>query len=363
VFLVLGRIDEGNRSLPGFLLQQLDGLLLVLQFLPVALLELMPTRWVVAVPFPQLWAWGYVFQPQINGGALLGQAARPQPFHQDPKAIIFRGFFVSSLEFNHWRIPFVGSQGSGNSSERCLASFIIDTVRDPRSSFCGRVAAIPAISNLSAIILCGGKTSVGLYTEIIFPVLCDFGLNRPCLAEHRRKLLTHACGKVLEIGFGTGLNLECYPAHIRKIAAVDPNKGMYRRAQKRIERSGIEVDKCLLEGDRLPFEDRSFDCAISTFTLCSIRNVALALEEIFRVLTGGGRFLFLEHGLSPDPLVQKWQHRLNGLQKFLAGGCHLDRDIRVLVSALPFASAEIDEYYMEETPRTHGYMYQGIATK
>jgi ubiquinone/menaquinone biosynthesis C-methylase UbiE len=204
---------------------------------------------------------------------------------------------------------------------------------------------------------------VGLYCRIVFPLLCDWGLNRPFVAEHRRSLLTHANGTVLEIGFGTGLNLECYPPHIRKISAIDPNKGMYRRAQKRIERSAIEVNQCLLKGDRLPFDDQSFDCVVSTFTLCSIGNITLALEEIFRVLTIGGRFLFLEHGLSPDPGVQKWQHRLNGLQKLLAGGCHLDRDIQALVTALPFASTQIEEYYMEKAPKTHGYMFQGSATK
>ena len=123
------------------------------------------------------------------------------------------------------------------------------------------------------------------------------------------------------------------------------------------------MDRRLLGGERLPFEDGSFDCVVSTFTLCSIEDVGQALGEIHRVLKPDGRFLILKHGLSPEPKVQKWQHRLNWLQMRLAGGCHLDRDMRALVSAQPFTSVQMDEFYMEKTPKTHGYMYRGIGTK
>jgi ubiquinone/menaquinone biosynthesis C-methylase UbiE len=204
---------------------------------------------------------------------------------------------------------------------------------------------------------------MGFYSQVIVPVLCDLGLDRPFVARHRRELLAHAGGNVLEIGFGTGLNLPCYPPHVRKVTAVDPNVGMYRRAHRRIQGAGIEVDRRVLGGQRLPFEDGSFDCVVSTFTLCSIEDVAGALREAYRVLKVGGKFLFLEHGISPEPKVQKWQRRLNWLQMRLAGGCRLDRDVRALVSAQPFASVQMDEFYIEEIPRTHGYMYRGVATK
>jgi ubiquinone/menaquinone biosynthesis C-methylase UbiE len=204
---------------------------------------------------------------------------------------------------------------------------------------------------------------VGFYAQVIVPLLCDFGLDRPFVARYRRELLAHASGTILEIGFGTGLNLPCYPPHVRKVTTVDPNVGMYRRARRRIKQAGIEVDRRVLGGERLPFEDATFDCAVSTFTLCSIGEVTQAMREVYRVLKAGGLFLFLEHGLSPELNVQKWQHRLNWLQVRLAGGCHLDRDMRALVTAQPFASVQIDEFYIEQTPKTHGYMYRGIATK
>jgi ubiquinone/menaquinone biosynthesis C-methylase UbiE len=204
---------------------------------------------------------------------------------------------------------------------------------------------------------------MGFYSQVIFPRLCDVGLDRPLVAKYRRELLTHAHGNILELGFGTGLNLPYYAAHVRKVTTVDPNIGMHRRARKRIKRAGIEVDHRVLRGERLPFEDGAFDCVVSTFTLCSIEDVAQALREVYRVLGAGGKSLFLEHGLSPHANVQKWQRRLNWLQMRLADGCHLDRDIRAIVTAQPFASVKIDEFYMEETPKTHGYMYRGTAVK
>ena len=204
---------------------------------------------------------------------------------------------------------------------------------------------------------------MGFYAQVILPLLCDLGLDRPAVARLRRELLAQAGGAVLEIGFGTGLNLPCYPRQVGKVTAVDPSAGMYRRARRRIRQARIEVDRRVLGGERLPFDDATFDCVVSTFTLCSIEEVAQALREVYRVLKSGGTFLFLEHGLSPEPGVQKWQRRLNGLQVRLANGCHLDRDMKALVAAHPFASVEVEEFYLERTPKTHGYLYRGVATK
>ena len=204
---------------------------------------------------------------------------------------------------------------------------------------------------------------MGFYSQVIVPLLCDFGLDRPSVAKYRRELLTHASGNILEIGFGTGLNLPHYPKQVQKITTVDPNVGMYRRAQRRIKKAGIEVDQRVLSSERLPFEERTFDCVVSTFTLCSIEDVRQAVAEVYRVLKPGGTFLFLEHGLSPEPGVRKWQCRLNWLEMRLADGCRLDRNIKELIAAQPFSSVEGEEFYLEKTPKTHGYLYRGVAHK
>ena len=104
-------------------------------------------------------------------------------------------------------------------------------------------------------------------------------------------------------------------------------------------------------GERLPFADAAFDCVVSTFTLCSVDDVPRALAEAYRVLRPGGRLLFLEHGLSPEPGVRQWQHRLNALQRLLGGGCRLDRDFRALVAGSPFGPADVREFDLEKTPR------------
>jgi ubiquinone/menaquinone biosynthesis C-methylase UbiE len=205
--------------------------------------------------------------------------------------------------------------------------------------------------------------AVGFYSQVIVPLLCDFGLDRPSVAKYRRELLTHANGNILEIGFGTGLNLPHYPRQVHKITTVDPNVGMYRRAQRRIKQAGIEVDQQVLSSELLPYADNHFDCIVSTFTLCSIPKVNQALAEVYRVLKPGGKFLFFEHGLSPEPNVRKWQRRLNWLQMRLGDGCHLDRNMKELVAAQPFSSVEVREFYLEKTPKTHGYIYRGAAMK
>ena len=204
---------------------------------------------------------------------------------------------------------------------------------------------------------------MGLYSRLIFPWLCDMTLGQPFIGKHRQELLSAVGGDVLEIGFGTGLNLPHYPKHIRKITAIDPNPGMHRRAERRIAASQIAVDKRIIGGEQLPFGDAGFDSVVSTFTLCSVANEHRAMSEVYRVLRPGGRFLFLEHGLSPDADVQNWQRRLNWLQRSVGGNCHLDRPIRAIIVEQPYEKVEAEEFYLEQTPRTHGYVYQGVATK
>jgi ubiquinone/menaquinone biosynthesis C-methylase UbiE len=187
-------------------------------------------------------------------------------------------------------------------------------------------------------------------------------MSAPALAQCRQKLLADVRGDVLEIGFGTGLNLPYYPPHIHHLTAVDINPGMPALAQKRLRTSPITVDYRILNGEVLPMRDHTFDSVVSTWTLCSIANVTQALQEIRRVLKPEGRFLFIEHGLSDAPRVQRWQHRLNPLQKLLADGCHLDRNMRALIEAQQFHFLALRQFYLDNTPKTHGYTYQGLAT-
>jgi ubiquinone/menaquinone biosynthesis C-methylase UbiE len=202
---------------------------------------------------------------------------------------------------------------------------------------------------------------MNLYRRIIFPQLLDLALSGERIERYRRQLLAHVQGAVLEIGFGTGLNLPCYPEHIRKITGVDPNPGMGSLARRRIASSPIAVDWQVADAQELPFPSQSFDSVVSTWTLCSIPNVAKALREIRRVLRAGGKLFFLEHGLSEDPQVQRWQNRLNPLQKVIADGCNLNRDMARLIREAGFRFEQLERFYMADQPKFIGYTYQGIA--
>ncbi|MEP0871537.1 class I SAM-dependent methyltransferase [Trichocoleus desertorum AS-A10] len=201
------------------------------------------------------------------------------------------------------------------------------------------------------------------YSQVIFPRLLDWGMSHPALAQYRQELLAEVEGEVLEIGFGTGLNLQYYPCQIQKITTVDVNPGVSALAQKRIQATAIAVDHCLLNGENLPMADNTFDSVVSTWTLCSIAKVDQALQEIHRVLKPSGKFFFVEHGLSEDPQVQVWQNRLTPLQKVIGDGCHLNRQIQQLVEANHFEILKLDKFYVTTLPKIGGYMYKGVAIK
>ena len=204
---------------------------------------------------------------------------------------------------------------------------------------------------------------MGFYSKHIFPRFYDYLMDKPFWAKYRQAQLASVEGEILEIGVGTGLNLPHYPPHVRKITTADPNPGMNKWLQRRISETEIEVDKQMISSEALPFDEGAFDCVVSTITLCSIPNVKQAMSELFRVLKPEGRILFLEHGISPDSRVAQRQRRLNWLQRMFADGCTLTLDVPKLIATQPFSSVEIDNFCMEETPKTHGYMYRGVATK
>jgi ubiquinone/menaquinone biosynthesis C-methylase UbiE len=179
----------------------------------------------------------------------------------------------------------------------------------------------------------------------------------------RKRTLARASGRILEIGFGTGRNLPHYPPGVSRIEAIDPDTDLDRFSAPRIAASSIAVDFHHLNAEHLPFSGASFDTVVCTLTLCSIPDVVHALGEVQRVLKPGGRFLFLEHGLSPDAGVARWQHRLNPLQQRIGGGCHLTRDTVALVGQSGLQLQDAEHYYLRHVPRVAGYMTEGSALK
>ena len=203
---------------------------------------------------------------------------------------------------------------------------------------------------------------MGFYSQKIFPYLLDWSLSDSTFNQYRQEVLAEVEGEVLEIGFGTGLNLSFYPDEIYKLITVDNNPGVHKLAQKRIEKSTITVDHRILSGENLPMLDNTFDSVVSTWTLCSIEKVEQAVKEIHRVLKKDGKFFFIEHGLSNEPSVQTWQNRLTPIQKIIADGCHLNRNICSLVEQ-QFHQVDLEEFYVEKTPKFIGYMYKGVGIK
>ncbi|MEL6458235.1 MAG: class I SAM-dependent methyltransferase [Cyanobacteria bacterium J06621_15] len=203
---------------------------------------------------------------------------------------------------------------------------------------------------------------MGFYSQKIFPYLLDWSLSDSTFNQYRQEVLAEVEGEVLEIGFGTGLNLSFYPDEIHKIITVDNNPGVHKLAQKRINKSSITVDHRILSGENLPMADNTFDSVVSTWTLCSIEKVEQAVKEIHRVLKPDGKFYFIEHGLSNEPSIQAWQNRLNPIQNVIADGCNINRNIRSIVKQ-QFHQVDVEEFYADKTPKLMGYMYKGVAVK
>ena len=152
-----------------------------------------------------------------------------------------------------------------------------------------------------------------------------------------------------------------YPAGVTRIAAVEPADLAWKLADERLKASAVPVQRSGLDGQSLPFDDNSFDAALSTWTMCTIPDVAAALAELRRVLKPGGTLHFVEHGLAPDEPVQRWQHRLEPMQKRVFGGCHLTRPTVDLLKGAGFTISELDVYYEKGSPKTLGANSRGVA--
>ncbi len=204
---------------------------------------------------------------------------------------------------------------------------------------------------------------MALYRQHVFPWVLEFVMTQRVFRRFRREALAPASGRVLEIGFGTGINLEFYPPAIREIVAVDDNPGVAPRAVPRIRASGIDVQHHALSAESLPVDSSSFDTVVSTFTLCSIPDLQAALGEVRRVLKPGAEFLFLEHGLSPDPGVARWQKRLDPAWQVVGDGCHLDRNATAEVGRAGLEIERVRNFYLPKSLKFAGYMYLGAARR
>lgn len=201
---------------------------------------------------------------------------------------------------------------------------------------------------------------MSLYADHILPRLIDRALRRPEMMAERALATPGLHGRVLEIGFGSGLNLPVYPSAVRHVWALDPAPLGRKLARERLAAFHGTVEFLPFDHERIPLPDDSADGVLSTWTLCSIPTLERALCELRRVLRPEGRFHFLEHGLAPEPRVRRWQRWLNPLQKRLAGGCRLDLDVDAALERGGFAIETLERHY-GEGPRFASYLYRGVA--
>jgi len=204
---------------------------------------------------------------------------------------------------------------------------------------------------------------MGLYRYHIFPRLMDWVMAGEAFHRLRMELLAQVHGEVLELGIGTGLNLPHYPKTVTQLHAVDPANSLPKIVTERITSQSFPIRIQHVTAESLPYDDRSFDFAVSTWTLCTIPDAVKALREVKRVLKPDGMFLFLEHGRSENESVAAWQDRLNPIQHIIGCGCNLNRRIDQLIIQAGLKITTLDRFHMQNVPRLGGAMYKGQATR
>jgi SAM-dependent methyltransferase len=200
------------------------------------------------------------------------------------------------------------------------------------------------------------------YRDNIYPHLVDLLGNPKPIQEIRERIVPQAEGNVLEIGVGPGVNFVHYdPEKVNKVYALEPNPGMLRRAEEQRRKTKLDVEFLGLPGENIPLPAASVDTVVSTFSLCTIPGVVEAIAGVGRVLKPRGRFIFFEHGLSPDPSVQRWQKRTEPLFRWAFEGCHVTRDIPDLLEKGGFAIEKVDAGYLSPFPKSGSYCWWGVA--
>ena len=206
---------------------------------------------------------------------------------------------------------------------------------------------------------------MALWNDRILPRLIDRTLSTGDVMKERERVCATLRGQVIEIGFGSGLNIEKYPDSVVSVTAVEPSDEAWRLSAERRDASPVPITRSQLDGQSLGEPDGSYDAALSTYTLCTIPDALAALGELHRVLRPGGVLVFLEHGVAPEPGVARWQRRLDPLQGWVAGGCHLSRDIPALVSSAGFEITDLEQRYLPgpKLGRPWTYGYAGTAVR
>jgi len=200
------------------------------------------------------------------------------------------------------------------------------------------------------------------YKEFIYPYLVDALGDPPPIQKIRQQIIPQAWGKVLEIGVGSGANFTHYDsAKIIKLYALEPNPGMIRLAKRQQRKTNLDIEFLDLPGERIPLEDGTIDAVVSTFTLCTISDIAQAIQGLVRVLRPDGKLIFFELGLSPDSSVQRWQKKIEPIFHLLFQGLHLTRDIPALLVQGEFQVEHLEKGYLAQFPKSVSYCWWGSA--
>ena len=203
---------------------------------------------------------------------------------------------------------------------------------------------------------------MGLYRREVVPRIVDWACSLPLMSPWREKACAGLSGEVLEIGFGSGLNVAHYPPSVTRVDAVEPSDVSFRRAQRRLEFAATPVVRVGLDGHRLELADESCDAALITFTLCTVTDPLRVLAEVRRVLRPNAQLHFLEHGLAPDARTARWQRRLDPLEQVLADGCHLTRNATALVRDAGFEILAVEQGFAHGT-KPWSYFSVGVARR